>query len=119
MSLLHVAASRKEAERPPAAVLQEAVSARLALREALQTIVRLLDRLRETDSAEQKYWSLCGQHELPRPFAELPPDLRDALELRQAQKEELRAMFVACHEAERRWWAARSELNGLMCHSSR
>jgi hypothetical protein len=103
-------ASRKGAECSPAAAFQEAVSARMALGEALQGIVRLLDRLRETNSVEQAYWNLCDEHERALSRAELPPDLRDAWELRQKQQAELRALFTAYHEAERRWLAARREL---------
>jgi hypothetical protein len=101
--------SRKEAESSPA-VLQEAVSARIALGEALQEIVRLLDRLRETDNVEQQYWGICDEHERALSLAELPPDLRAAWELRQKQQAELRAAFEAYHQAERRWWAARRGL---------
>jgi len=103
--------SRKEAERSPAAVLLEVAGARVALGEALQGIVRLLDLLRETHSAEEMYWALCDEHERALSLTELPPDQRAVLELRQAQKTELRALFVAYHEAERRWRAACRALN--------
>jgi hypothetical protein len=104
------AGSCKDAKCSSAAALLATVNARIALGEALQEIVRLLDRLRETDSAEQQYWDLCDEHERALSLAELPPDLRTAWELRQKQKAELRALFAAYHEAERQWWAARRDL---------
>jgi hypothetical protein len=107
----HDLSSRKDAERSPAAILLDAARARVALGEALQGIVRLLDLLRETDSAEEIYWALCDEHERALSLTELPPDRRSVLELRQAQKTELRALFVAYHEAERRWQVACRELN--------
>jgi hypothetical protein len=102
--------SCKAAERSPAAALQEAVTARIALGEALQGIVRLLDLLRENDNVEQRYWDLCDENERALSLAELPPDLRAAWALRQKQKAELRALFASYHEAEHRWCAARREL---------
>jgi hypothetical protein len=85
----------------PLAVLPDAQSARPALGQPVQEIMRLLDLLIETASAEQEYLSLCAQYQRSLPLEELRPDLRAVLESRHEQRSELRALLATCREAER------------------
>lgn len=90
----------REVECPPA-VLPDAQSARLAPGQPIQEIMRLLDLLIETASAEQEYLSLCAQYQRSLPLEEVRPDLRAVLESRHEQRSELRALLATCREAER------------------
>jgi hypothetical protein len=117
MSPRHTIVEQENAEDAPLAVLQEAQRARAALDGALQEIMRILDLLLESDGAEQQYRILCDEHQRALTKAELPPDLRAVLERRRQQRVELRAMFVAYHAAERRWRAARRQVDRLICRT--
>jgi hypothetical protein len=114
MSDRQTVTDHQEAEAGLSAALLEMHSARAALDGALQAVVRVLVLLSETESAEQEYWSLCDEYERVLLMIELRPELQSVLQSRQQQRADLAASFATYLEAERRWKAARKQLNAQL-----